>query len=72
MGPLAASNIEKQLGVALALVGVTRRTLQGWGRGEYSQGLVYFWGRAIPCDMQDLSSPPRDRTRTPCTGSVES
>ena len=46
MSPLAASNIErKQLGVTLALVGVTRRTLQGWGQGEHSQGLVVFLGR---------------------------
>ena len=28
----------------------------------------FFW----PCHMPDLSSPAREQTRAPCTGSVES
>ena len=30
----------------------------------------FIWG-ATPLDLQDLSSPTRDRTRAPCSGGVE-
>ena len=35
--------------------------------------IVIVWGfLAVICSMWDLSSPARDRTRAPCSGSVES
>ena len=32
----------------------------------------FFFLLAVPCGIQDLSSPTRDRTRAPCGGSVQS
>ena len=34
--------------------------------------LLLFYFLALPCDMWDLSSPPRDQTCAPFTGSMES
>ena len=34
--------------------------------------LFCFYFLAAPCSIWDLSSPTRDRTLTPCTGSAES
>ena len=38
----------------------------------YSQIKMEFFFLAAPCSMWDLSSPTRDQTPAPCSGSVES
>ena len=46
-----------------------------WGLNGIQYFFFFFWYvcvLAVPCSMQDLSSPTRDRTWASCGGSVES
>ena len=39
---------------------------------KYKEEILFFFFFAVPQSMQDLSSPTRDQTRAPCSGSSES
>ena len=39
---------------------------------EYMISYLIIYGLAVPRGMRDLNFPTRDRTRAPCSGSVES
>ena len=45
---------------------------QGSSRTIFFFFLMYLFFLAVPRGMQDLSSPARDGTHTPCSGSAES
>ena len=45
--------------------------LEGGRAGPFVKNLLLLF-LAAPCSMWDLSSPTRDRTRVPCSGSAES